>query len=1348
VLDDATAVPGPRGGHDTRLSSFSSPRIERGTIVFDGEANESRSAVFAAAPDDSAGRFVIRPVLWAADGGFVSVYGGSGGSDGVAFVGVRLESSGVYVRHGSEAPRLLVGSGQALPGMTGRVIGPAVGRGLRAVDTGTDASSGTVFVSLSNESFGVFLAPAAAAPWLSGPASRVRPIAVNGSTLLPGCPQGHATVGAVGTAPTLARDGSAASFYAGNGEPQTAPTACEGIYTWCEACRPASLDVVADTRQHSTAPPADGVVSGPATFTAFGQSSIAASATHMGADVAFYADSRTVAGAVRRGVYLQRAAAGPRPPALPLRCVADTTMPGPLPAGIPGAAAPSRPFTSFDAVSVHSEAVVFRAQVHGKQGVYLQDSSGSLHVIADAHTVAPPPAKPGSTFQYVELSERAFDGHGVVFYGVVGTDDDAEAYRRNATRNADSAAQGTRGLWYVNVSHIVTPGGLPSLPFSDPFRRADGALGNGWTEGWAATGNFSQLGLHDGAVTMIGPTIRNGTYPPPCNATSGSIPPGDLLVAGCAWRETGATSITVSVRWSGLWQFPHHIESSPLLHVTPGTLSFGMGIWPAILYGKPVFLVGAIGDPGRLFDVMDAAVFNHTDGHPRDISVQSDGAALRFFLDGAAVKLNKAGYDPLPIPPELRGSTLHGFAVDTHCVSPYQRATGLPAITEFKATPASGQGDSSSSQLKTDDDDRDTEYDLLVSRCDAASLADKSWAFSNGPEWAGSTGSLTAALPRSTTLTLRYNFSGQPTATRGYVAAEFYHGTSSLSMVPSPTALSVQLAGASAAVMIRVVDAQQQTHLGGAIHNASDTGPLVVPLTKAALPTHYSGPNDGVIHFPVTKISIGVDNRGNQAGTLLLSNLSLRTVTAPAAALTATVTPASSFGVAFTDEVRSAGGHHLVVNVMNILRSSCEFGLQFVDLKTGTARPFVAQCDNADRLVGSPTGENGTVAIGGWSGVSCSTIITADAVTGYFPFVMRVQAVGKCSSPRQPTIEGALVVLDRMLQPQADVARVFGSQFLGANMASAAARLGIAHTRIQVYWRWMQRTQGTAPDMTSGNMQSMIESAVKHNITVTLDMRAEPPDWAINSNGSAAERYAPWSLYPRPEHLPAYTAFVADVLARFCSKTDGIEVGNEPDSVVYYGTPLTSLEQGVALYVGTMQAVQNATAAACPALMEQITALSVSGEEFWTAHNFEFVQGVLSALRHKSGIKLAGVSPHPYARQHYLPTVPAAWGNASWTMPEDVLPSQFSLEDSLRNLSRVVQQSTGSAALPIRPTEFGYVRSTVSYCLCCIGDLRLTCMCVCANASSRACLRTKAPAPSGLVSTALLSHSTASCCGL
>ena len=37
-----------------------------------------------------------------------------------------------------------------------------------------------------------------------------------------------------------------------------------------------------------------------------------------------------------------------------------------------------------------------------------------------------------------------------------------------------------------------------------------------------------------------------------------------------------------------------------------------------------------------------------------------------------------------------------------------------------------------------------------------------------------------------------------------------------------------------------------------------------------------------------------------------------------------------------------------------------------------------------------------------------------------------------------------------------------------------------------------------------------------------------------------------------------YAEFVRDVLRQFCDKAAGIEVGNEPDSVVYYGNPMVA----------------------------------------------------------------------------------------------------------------------------------------------------------------------------------------------
>ena len=129
-----------------------------------------------------------------------------------------------------------------------------------------------------------------------------------------------------------------------------------------------------------------------------------------------------------------------------------------------------------------------------------------------------------------------------------------------------------------------------------------------------------------------------------------------------------------------------------------------------------------------------------------------------------------------------------------------------------------------------DDPPRQGYYDMLVSRCDAASLSAQAWSFSNGPEWAGSTGSLTAASDHAPALTLSYNFSGQPTPTRGYVAAEFFHGAGALAAVPSPTALSISVAGPAASIMVRVVDAQGQSHLGDVRHNATGGRALSLKL--------------------------------------------------------------------------------------------------------------------------------------------------------------------------------------------------------------------------------------------------------------------------------------------------------------------------------------------------------------------------------------------------------------------------------------------------------------------------------------------------------------------------------------
>ena len=68
--------------------------------------------------------------------------------------------------------------------------------------------------------------------------------------------------------------------------------------------------------------------------------------------------------------------------------------------------------------------------------------------------------------------------------------------------------------------------------------------------------------------------------------------------------------------------------------------------------------------------------------------------------------------------------------------------------------------------------------------------------------------------------------------------------------------------------------------------------------------------------------------------------------------------------------------------------------------------------------------------------------------------------------------------------------------------------------------------------------------------------------------------------------------------------------------------------------------VQKAAVAGCPAVANQISALCVSGDDFWTEHGFNFTRtaiGLIAARPDGAPPLLAAISSHPYARQHVRP---------------------------------------------------------------------------------------------------------------
>lgn len=226
----------------------------------------------------------------------------------------------------------------------------------------------------------------------------------------------------------------------------------------------------------------------------------------------------------------------------------------------------------------------------------------------------------------------------------------------------------------TNGSELLkTSGGIIGTPylFRDTFNRADGAIGNGWTDGHDYNPTYCPLGISSNALAAIDPTNNSnaGNEPP-------SQPPYDGI--GCIWRETGVTDIQVTI--TVLPQADNWRECTPLLHVTPGTERHGVGAWLSTFGSLPsgFLLVGYIGNPATLFGTAthNLAVGSFTrSASPQTFTLRSVGGQIYPFMNGTPIAMtlsqNPEGgtlgaISSFPVHSSLAASTLHGIAVDTH----------------------------------------------------------------------------------------------------------------------------------------------------------------------------------------------------------------------------------------------------------------------------------------------------------------------------------------------------------------------------------------------------------------------------------------------------------------------------------------------------------------------------------------------------------------------------------------------------------------------------------------------------------------------------------------------------------
>jgi hypothetical protein len=241
--------------------------------------------------------------------------------------------------------------------------------------------------------------------------------------------------------------------------------------------------------------------------------------------------------------------------------------------------------------------------------------------------------------------------------------------------------------------------------FHDDFERGPAdtvvALGNGWTDfAYAFPEDYDPCGILNGKV-VVADVTRSAISGLPWAPDPGLPPhsyadylehPGTIIPGiGGAWRDMGTPHVRCSVVWSGDWDYPYHAEGTPIVCINPDSGAFGWGAWPSAYTGEdfefdvPAFLIGSIGKPPEDFAVVDAKDFAHTSGTPRTIELRTNtlGTTCTLWLDGVQQSTVQNGLNPIPIDPELHGSTLHGFEHDQH-VAAY--VDGAPSTATYWQT--------------------------------------------------------------------------------------------------------------------------------------------------------------------------------------------------------------------------------------------------------------------------------------------------------------------------------------------------------------------------------------------------------------------------------------------------------------------------------------------------------------------------------------------------------------------------------------------------------------------------------------------------------------------------------------
>lgn len=195
--------------------------------------------------------------------------------------------------------------------------------------------------------------------------------------------------------------------------------------------------------------------------------------------------------------------------------------------------------------------------------------------------------------------------------------------------------------------------GYTSIGFIDFWDRPDGEPGNGWIDPYAEyPAWWDKIELRNNMPVI--PKTDKGPILGQNNSGARAM----------LYRDFGPdfrSNISCSLVWSGIKPY----ESSPLIHVNPDDDGMALGAWPVTQLSS--FLVALIGRRPDMLKVLAIYRYEHRDGEPRRIELRSNGDKFTVWMSklGDINTMELMG-EPLDIPDPLKGSSMHGVAIDVN----------------------------------------------------------------------------------------------------------------------------------------------------------------------------------------------------------------------------------------------------------------------------------------------------------------------------------------------------------------------------------------------------------------------------------------------------------------------------------------------------------------------------------------------------------------------------------------------------------------------------------------------------------------------------------------------------------